>query len=160
TSTEIIPNRFQFVGEWGVTHEQEQVDRMGARSYFAQLGRFGAQDPLNVVGPQPNLYRYAENAPVNLIDPEGLFSFSLTGLLNAVLSKLLGPDPAATVTVASNISTTVSRGVSVLARPALLHEKFVRERVYEPQDLKAGIRAAQDATRGRGQSNGVTGTYK
>lgn len=44
---------------------------MGLRHYAPELGRFLSRDPLGLAG-SLNPYVYAENSPIDLIDPEGL----------------------------------------------------------------------------------------
>ncbi len=46
--------------------------QLGARTYDPGLGRFLSEDPLGFAGGDPNLYRYAANAPTALSDPRGL----------------------------------------------------------------------------------------
>ena len=45
-----------------------------ARYYDSITGRFINEDPIGFAGGDFNLYRYVQNNPVNLIDPEGLKS--------------------------------------------------------------------------------------
>ena len=70
-STGTIANPFQFVGAAGVTAEGNGLDFMGARFYDLTLGRFDSPDPLRLGGADTNLYRYAGNDPVDIIDPAG-----------------------------------------------------------------------------------------
>lgn len=42
----------------------------------AQVGRFISEDPMGFDGGDVNLYVYAENNPVLLMDPNGLWTFS------------------------------------------------------------------------------------
>ncbi|MBT6177156.1 MAG: hypothetical protein HOI23_07895 [Deltaproteobacteria bacterium] len=46
--------------------------RMGYRDYDPELGRWTATDPILFAGKQANLYVYAANNPVSLVDPMGL----------------------------------------------------------------------------------------
>jgi RHS repeat-associated protein len=62
---------YLFVGRYGVTHEGDGLYFMGRRYYHADAQRFLTRDPLGLAG-GPNLYAYADNDPVNLIDPAGL----------------------------------------------------------------------------------------
>ncbi|MBI3721563.1 MAG: hypothetical protein HY248_03335, partial [Fimbriimonas ginsengisoli] len=57
--------------------------------------RFTSPDPMNLAGGDPNLYRYAANAPVSLVDPSGFkcrYKFSLAGpeKFNAVIGFFAG----------------------------------------------------------------------
>src|SRR5262249_23633287 len=47
------------------------------RQYFADLGRFGSQDPIGFAGDLSNVYRYVGNSPTNGTDPTGLETFPL-----------------------------------------------------------------------------------
>jgi len=48
--------------------------RFGARDYDPSTGRWTAKDPIGFAGGGTNLYGYALNDPVNLMDPAGLES--------------------------------------------------------------------------------------
>lgn len=72
--TETIPNPFEFVGEFGVMNEGNGLEFMRARFYSAPRGNFLNPDPIGLEGGL-NVYRYAGNSPVQLIDPEGLLDF-------------------------------------------------------------------------------------
>ena len=68
---EKIPNPFRFVGEQGVMAEGNGLEFMRARFYDPTTGRFTGSDPLGLGGNDFNLYRYALNNPVSLVDPGG-----------------------------------------------------------------------------------------
>jgi len=59
---------FGFAG--GLYDPDTGLVRFGARDYDPETGRFTAKDPSLFAGGL-NLYRYAENDPVNVIDPTG-----------------------------------------------------------------------------------------
>ncbi len=61
---------FGFAG--GIYDQHSQLVRFGARDYDPETGRWAVKDPIRFEGHGPNLYGYVLNAPVNLIDPEGL----------------------------------------------------------------------------------------
>jgi RHS repeat-associated protein len=64
TGTVEIP--FTFTGQ--LRHERSGMLLFPARAYDPQLGRFISEDPLFAL----NLYAYAGNNPVNLVDPTGM----------------------------------------------------------------------------------------
>lgn len=61
---------FGFAG--GLYDPATGLVRLGARDYDAATGRWTFPDPLGFAGLDTNLYRYAGNDPVNLVDPSGL----------------------------------------------------------------------------------------
>jgi RHS repeat-associated protein len=68
-----LSNPYQFIGEYGVRSESNELDWMRARSYSNELASFTSQDPLGIAGGL-NLYTYAHTDPVAYIDPSGLYS--------------------------------------------------------------------------------------
>jgi RHS repeat-associated protein len=62
---------FGFAG--GLYDVDTKLVRFGARDYDPETGRFTAPDPLRFEGGGTNLYVYALNDPVNLVDPTGAF---------------------------------------------------------------------------------------
>ncbi len=72
----IISQPFKFVGQFGVMTEPNGFYYMRARYYDPNVGRFISEDPIGFEGGDVNLYAYVGNNPVNLVDPNGLFSFT------------------------------------------------------------------------------------
>jgi RHS repeat-associated protein len=70
-SSSSVPNPFQYVGQAGVMSEGNGLDFMQARFYSPAVGRFIKRDPIGLAG-CANLYCYAGNNPVSVIDPSGL----------------------------------------------------------------------------------------
>jgi len=60
---------FGFAG--GLYDRDTGLVRFGARDYDPHTGRFVSKDPIGFAGGDANLYAYAINDPVNLIDPMG-----------------------------------------------------------------------------------------
>ena len=71
--TGTLAQPFTFNGELGVQDDAGDLFYMRARTYDAKLGRFTSLDPIGFTGGDTNLYRFANNDPVNFIDPSGLF---------------------------------------------------------------------------------------
>ena len=70
--TETIPNPFQFVGQFGVITEANELSQMRERYYEADTGRFISHDPMRSVS-HPHDYAYVRNAPTRYVDPSGRF---------------------------------------------------------------------------------------
>ncbi len=68
---ENVPQPFKFVGQYGVMTEPNGFYYMRARYYDPEVGRFISEDPIGFEG-GINLYAYASNNPLLLIDPLGL----------------------------------------------------------------------------------------
>lgn len=60
-------NPYRYVGKFGVMFEDSSLYYMRARYFDSDIGRFLSEDPVW----STNLYPYAENNPVNYIDPKG-----------------------------------------------------------------------------------------
>jgi RHS repeat-associated protein len=72
-SSQLIANRFQFIGEFGVTSNPDgQTTFMRERSYFVGLGRFSSIDGLQISNGRLNYYNYVSNNPNSFVDVTGL----------------------------------------------------------------------------------------
>ncbi|MEZ2252460.1 RHS repeat-associated core domain-containing protein [Microcoleus sp.] len=86
---EAVSNPFEFVGKFGVMDEGNGLDFMRARYYDTVSGRFTATDPLGFLGSGTNLYTYASNTPLIVIDPKGEVGF-VGGAIGAGVGVLVG----------------------------------------------------------------------
>jgi RHS repeat-associated protein len=57
----------------GIYDLETGLVRFGARDYDANSGRWTCKDPIGFLGGDINLYRYANNSPLNYRDPSGLW---------------------------------------------------------------------------------------
>ena len=71
---ETFSQPFKYVGQHGVMTEPNGLYYMRARYYDPSIGRFISEDPAGFGGGDINLYIYAGNNPIMLIDPLGLCS--------------------------------------------------------------------------------------
>jgi len=80
-----VSQPYEFVGREGYYREGE-LYLLGQRWYDSKVGRFISRDPIGEKG-GVNLYVYANNSPVILIDPEGKkiicggYDFSASGVV-------------------------------------------------------------------------------
>jgi RHS repeat-associated protein len=61
---------FGFAG--GLYDQDTKLLRFGSRDYDPGVGRWTAKDPLKFAGGDSNLYGYASEDPINVVDPSGL----------------------------------------------------------------------------------------
>ena len=86
----VIPNPFQFNGQFGVMTDNNGLSFMRNRFYSPAIGRFESQDPMNILGGDANFYSYVNNSPLQTVDPLGL-SFEFGSLGKSVLDKIWLP---------------------------------------------------------------------
>jgi RHS repeat-associated protein len=67
---------FGFAG--GLYDDATKLVRFGARDYEPETGRWTAKDPIGRNGDDSHFYAYVGNAPVNRVDPTGLWSISVS----------------------------------------------------------------------------------
>jgi RHS repeat-associated protein len=111
-----VANPFQYVGEFGVLEEAGPTDFMRARTYLPSIGAFASIDPLGVAGGL-NSYQYAQDSPVNLVDPSGLFPKSETGFPDEFRKQPPGaydPGPAILLKI---FAYTIGTGLEVVTLP-------------------------------------------
>jgi len=108
---EQVPQPFKFVGQHGVMTEPNGFYYMRARYYDPEVGRFISEDPIGFEG-GINLYAYASNNPILLIDPSGLIAPNIAA---ALIGGGIGATTGAISTVMSNPNWTwqdVARGAA------------------------------------------------
>lgn len=81
---------FGFAG--GLYDRDTGLVRFGARDYDASVGRWTSKDPIRFKGSGLNLYSYALNNPINMLDSEGLQSCACGEKASAAL--YVGPEDA------------------------------------------------------------------
>jgi RHS repeat-associated protein len=83
----------------GLYDADTRLVRFGTRDYDASTGRWLAKDVIGFSGNDANLYRYASNDAVNLVDPMGLSTGGdvavgvLAGLYDLVTLRFYTPPP-------------------------------------------------------------------
>jgi RHS repeat-associated protein len=66
------PTPFIFLGTWGYYKDDVNRTYVRARVMDKVKARWITEDPIGFSGRDFNLYRYADNCPVTVIDPSGL----------------------------------------------------------------------------------------
>lgn len=109
-----IPNPFQYVGRYGVIHDQETgLDLMGLRYYDGNISRFLSADRFPGLITEPithNLYIYCNDDPINNIDPKGLLA------IGSIIKK-----------VGTEIKKTVEKVKQVVKKAVTTVKKVVKQ---------------------------------
>ena len=79
---------FGFAG--GLHDRDTGLVRFGARDYDPDVGRWTAKDPIFFTGGDTDLYGYCLNDPINWIDTDGLWSFTVSFYYGYGVSITLG----------------------------------------------------------------------
>jgi len=107
-STEADENLFRFGGCYGVMAEEGGLYFMRARYYDPEAGRFLGEDPLW----SPNLYVYAENTPLVMVDPGGTWP-SIGSWLMEFGANIVGGAAKVTYSVTSKTLSAVTLWASL-----------------------------------------------
>ena len=111
SSTGSGSNLFTYNGQFGVQNAGGGLYFMRQRSYDPTTGRFNQRDPSGLAGQDVNLYRYANNDPVDNVDPQGTVYI---GVYSAVSGSLASTQ----LNLASNlVRATLAPQVIATAAP-------------------------------------------
>ena len=125
---------FGFAG--GLYDASTGLTRFGARDYDPETGRWTNKDPIRFNGGDTNLYGYAVNDPINLIDLEGLLPLALIPIIEA--------------------ATTGGRIVSI----AVAAYNFVKSFFLDECPKPDGIAPKQGVSGGKGAGKGFPNSVK
>ncbi len=82
----------------GGLHDRDTgLVRFGYRDYDPDIGRWTAKDPIFFAGGDVDLYGYCLNDPVNLVDPNALFSEKLISHASSTWGGIIAGGPGALV---------------------------------------------------------------
>jgi RHS repeat-associated protein len=118
---------FQPFGYAGGLYDPETgLVRLGARDYDASVGRWTTKDPILFAGGGGNLYVYAANNPIGLIDPSGM-SFLGDLWLGATISfhHIVNGDPDPLVDRIAGFGDALSGGLTADIRSMMGTDNFV-----------------------------------
>ena len=122
TATGTAPNPFTFDGRAGVTAAGGSLYLTRTRLYDAATGRFTKRDSMGLAGGTTNLYKYADNDPVNESDPTGNFVSAGEQLFIQIFGRIPFFSAADAATV-SSLNFSIAAGADAAAAgtaPALL----------------------------------------
>lgn len=159
-----MANPFTFVGAHGVMDLGQEVFLMKNRLYDAGTGKFLQTDPIGIDG-GINLYTYAGNNPINNIDPEGTFIFTLSAATVFKVAsvafatygtyKLIGPDGYVAKAMDQGIKTSQNwqKNLHGYQKDQENLNKAVDERREDvPETLNRAIDVAEHAPAGTSQA--------
>jgi RHS repeat-associated protein len=106
-------NPFTFVGMYGVMDDGEGLYLMNRRHFDAVTGRFLQRDPVGIQGGL-NLYAYAGNNPVTIIDPEGT-DFGITIAVISMGALIIGVGAWASNTFSTPKNNTIIRALGAVS---------------------------------------------
>ena len=154
---EQVANPYQYVGQWGVRRMSNfhAIHYMRARFYDSQHGRFLTVDPLGLGGKSENVYCYAYNNPIEIIDPKGtipvipaiLWGYSVvSGATNSVIVYIATADEVtlggAVVAAAkggvSGAVSKVTKSVKAVVGGAVGAGEYVYEQITSGGDINLG----------------------
>jgi RHS repeat-associated protein len=104
-ATGTTPNWFRYIGKLGYYWDQDTSNYyVRSRYYSSGIGRFLSQDPLGI-SDTTNLYLYASNNPLSMVDPSGLSPAAVACIVaTGGCAACLGPGVVACATTAQNLN--------------------------------------------------------
>ncbi len=126
---------YTYVGGLGVMDDGSGIYFMRNRSYDAVTGRFLQRDPLCYVD-GPNLYLYASNNPVSLVDPQGTVAAE-AAIIASVPTVAVGVSTGLTIYAAGDgvytMGVQVAAGANIQQRKSQLDDlsKFAERRAVK-----------------------------
>ncbi len=99
-------NAYKYAGQWFYRNDGDDgLMHVGARYYDPLVGRFITADPIHY---GPNWYIYANNDPVNLVDPKGHKPSPAGGLLHFAEGIGIGATGVGVIAGGATTTTTVT----------------------------------------------------
>ncbi len=127
-------NPFRFLGCYGVTYEDSDLYFMHARYYDPTIGRFLSEDPVW----STNLYPYADNNPLSLIDPWGSISLEKVGShLKQVATIFYRSTPAGAMSYCVKKTKETVNKVWEKSGGKALYEKAITKSVEAAKESKS-----------------------
>jgi len=135
---------FGFAG--GLGDPDTKLTRFGARDYDPRTGRWAVKDPIGFGGGSANVYGYAANDPINLIDPSGLklCKTSLPGIGATFLDDQFAP------TVDDFLTTANELGVHDLAVTQAFRTTAYQQKLRDDPSAYGATTPAQNSLHSAG----------